>query len=129
MGRGRASDCSRLRDARGVAATVVLFPIFIALALMLVQAIAWQNDRQVVAAAADRASAAVALYGSTSGDAEAFARQRLESAGMRDVSVSIARGTAATVVTISASAPGLLLGTSITVSARATTSSERVQSL
>lgn len=118
-----------MRDERGVAATVVLFPIFMALAFMSVQAVAWQNDRQVIAAAADRASAAVALYGSTSGEAEAFARQRLESAGMRDIAVSISRGETATVVTISASAPGLLIGTSITVSASASTSSERVQPL
>lgn len=112
-----------------MAATIVLFPIFVALASMLVQAIWWQNDRQLVGAAADRASAAVALYGASSGDAETFARQRLESAGMRDVVVSIARGDAVTVVTISASAPGLLAGTSLTVSARSTISSEAVQSL
>lgn len=117
------------RDERGVAATIVLFPIFMAVTFMLAQAIWWQNHRQLVAAAADRASAAVALYGSSSGDAEAVARQRLGSAGMRDIVVSIDRGGAATVVTISAAAPGLLAGTSLTVSARAVTSSERAQQL
>lgn len=127
-GRGRSPRC-RLRDARGVAATIVLFPIFMALTFMMVQAIWWQNDRQLVAAAADRASAAVALYGSSGAEAETIARQRLEAAGLREISVSISGGADVTVVTISAAAPGLLGGTSITVSASATTSSERVQQL
>jgi Flp pilus assembly protein TadG len=111
-------------DQRGVAATIVLFPVFAAMVFMFVQAAFWQTDRQIVSAAADRASAAVALYGSSSGDAERVARSQLESAGLRDVSVSIERGAGATVVVISGRAPGLLPGMSATVSARSVTPTE-----
>ena len=111
-------------DDRGVAATVVLFPIFAAVTFMLVQGVFWQNDRQVVAAAADRASAAVALFGSSPGDAEAAARTQLASAGLEDITVAIARGTEATTVTINGRAPGLLAGMSVAVSARSVTPSE-----
>ena len=111
-------------DDRGVAATVVLFPIFAAVTFMLVQAVFWQNDRQLVAAAADRASAAVALFDSSEGDAEAVALAQLASAGLEDVTVAISRGTEATTVTIRGRAPGLLSGMSVAVSARSVTPSE-----
>lgn len=114
----------RLRDDRGVAATIVLFPIFAACVFMLVQGAMWQTDRQVASAAADRASQAVALYGSSAGDAQSAAIGQLQSAGLRDVSVSISRGTDLTVVEVSGNAPGLLSGTSVTVSARSVTPSE-----
>lgn len=115
---------TRLGDDRGVAAAIVLFPIFAASVFMLVQAVFWQNDRQIASAAADRASAAVALYGSSPGDAEAVAVQQMSAAGLRDVSVSISRGADVTVVEVSGTAPGLLNGMSITVTARAVTPSE-----
>lgn len=111
-------------DDRGVAATVVLFPVFAALTFMLVQAVFWQNDRQLVAAAADRASAAVALYGSSPGEAEAAARRQLESAGLEDIAVTVARGERSTTVTVSGRAPGLLAGMSVTVSAHSVTPTE-----
>lgn len=113
-----------LRDERGVAATIVLFPLFAACVFMFVQAVFWQNDRQVASAAADRASAAVALYGSSSGEAQAMAVQQMTAAGLRDVSVSVSRGADATVVEVSGTAPGLLSGMSITVTARSVTPSE-----
>ena len=114
----------RSTDDRGVAATIVLFPLFAAATFMVVQAAFWQNDRQVAAAAADRASAAVALYGSSAGEAEAVAREQLASAGLRDVEVAVSRGADATTVTVSATAPGLLAGMSVTVSARSVTPTE-----
>lgn len=104
---------------------MVLFPLFAAVVFMAIQAMWWQNDRQVAAAAADRASAAVALYGATTGEAEAAAFESMSSAGLTNVSVSISRGADATVVVVSGTAPGILKGMSVTVTARSVTSSER----
>lgn len=123
MTRGRGHD-AWLRDDRGVAATIVLFPIFAAVVFMFVQGAMWQTDRQVATAAADRASQAVALYGSSSGDAQSAAVTQMQSAGIRDVSVSISRGADVTVVEVSGTAPGLLTGMSVTVTARSVTPTE-----
>ena len=87
VGRGRASDCSRLRDA-GVAATVVLFPIFIALALMLVQAIAGRTTGRCRRAADPRRSGGA--FG-RSGDARGLPGSAWSRQACGDVSVSIAR--------------------------------------
>ena len=38
----------RWRDPRGVAATIVLFPIFVAVTFMFVQGVYWQLDRQSI---------------------------------------------------------------------------------
>ena len=59
---------------------------------MLVQAVFWQNDRQVAPSAADRASAAVALYGLAGRRTPRRPLWPSASAGLRDVSVSISRG-------------------------------------
>jgi hypothetical protein len=108
-----------------VAATIVLFPVFFAVLFMMVQAIWWQTGRQAAANAADRASAAVALHGYPVGEAEAVAVRQLEATGLRDVSVSISRGGESTVVVVDATAPGILQGTSIRVTARSVTPTER----
>jgi hypothetical protein len=115
----------RLADERGVAATIVLFPVFFAVLFMMVQAIWWQAGRQAAANAADRTSAAVALHGYPVGEAAAVAVRQLEATGLRDVSVSISRGGEATVVVVDATAPGILQGTSIRVTARSVTPTER----
>ena len=111
----------RLGDGRGGAATIVLFPLFAIVTFMFTQAIMWQHDRQIMSAAADRASTAVALYGASSGDAQAQLVDRLAEAGIGDVSVSISRGTNETVVEISGDAPGILVGTSSRIAARSVT--------
>ena len=56
-----------MTDDRGVAAAIVLFPMFAAVVFMFVNGAMWQLDRQVATAAADRASQAVALHGSSVG--------------------------------------------------------------
>jgi hypothetical protein len=119
-------DCRlRLRgDERGVAATIVLFPIFAAVVFMFVNAVFWQQGRQIAAEAADRASQSVALYGYSLGRAESVAVAQLTAAGLEDVSVSISRGAEATTVVVSAQADGLLPGMSVTVAARSVTPSE-----
>ena len=47
-----------MNDERGVAAAIVLFPMFAAVVFMFVNGAMWQLDRQVATAAADRASQA-----------------------------------------------------------------------
>ena len=116
---------ARLRDDRGVVATaIVLFPIFAVVVFMFVQGAFWQLDVQAARAAADKASEAAAMYGHSSGSAEALAVQQMQSAGIRDIAVSISRGDDFTVVDVSGSAPGLLPGMSIRVSAHSVTPSE-----
>jgi len=120
-----SSAWRRLRDdERGVAATIVLFPLFAVVTFMFVQAILWQHDRQVAAAVADRASTAVALYGATSGSAQTDAVEDLSSAGMKNVTVNITRGDTITVVDVSGDAPGILIGTSARITARSETPTE-----
>jgi hypothetical protein len=112
------------RDERGIAATIVLFPLFAVAAFSAVQAISWQHDRQLAAAAADRASSAIALYDTDAGRAVGEAESRLERAGMRNVTVTVTRTEDLTIVEISGDAPGILIGTSVRVHARSVTPTE-----
>lgn len=118
----------RCGDDRGMAATIVLFPLFAVAVFAMVQGILWQNQRQVAAAAADAASAAVALYGASPDTARADAIGQLRSAGLREVSVSISRDEAFTTVEVSGVAPGIIAGTAVTVTARSVTPSEGYRS-
>ena len=113
-----------MTDERGVAATIVLFPMFAAAVFMLVNGAMWQLDRQVATAAADRASQAVALYGSSVGAAHSVAVAQMESAGIEDISVSISRGADSTTVSVSGTSPGLLSGMTVTVRATSVTPTE-----
>jgi len=116
-----------VRDERGTAATILLFPVFVVVTFMFIQALMWQHERQMAASVADRAASAVALYGSSPGTAQAEAVAELREAGLRQVRVSITRGVDETVVRVSGTAPGILIGTSSTVSARSSTPTERFQ--
>ena len=109
---------------RGVAATIVLFPIFVAVTFMFVQGVYWQLDRQVAVAAADRASEAVAMYGSSAGRPRPSPSSRWNRPASSDVSVSVSRGSDMTTVTVSGTSPGIIAGTSVHVSARSVTPSE-----
>ena len=115
---------SAWRDRRGVAATIVLFPIFVTVTFTFVQGVCWQLDRQMATAAADRASEAVAMYGSSPGAAQAVAVAQMESAGIENIAVSISRGAAFTTVEVSGTSPGIIAGMSMHVHARAVTPSE-----
>ena len=114
----------RLGDDRGVAAAIVLFPLFVSLVFMLAQAAWWQTDRQAARAAADHVSSAVALFGAGEGDAVGEGTEIMASAGLRDISISVSKGGTSTVVEVSATAPGLLPGTSVRVHARSVAASE-----
>jgi len=115
-------------DEHGVAATIVLFPLFAVVAFMFVQTIAWQHDRNLAASTADRTSTAVALYGAATTDAHADAVSELRSAGIRNVTVSIDRNDDVTVVEIDGTAPGILIGTSARIHARSVTPTDRFDS-
>lgn len=114
----------RVRDDRGTAASIVLFPLFAVVAFVFVQAAFWQQDRQLTIAAADRASAAVALYGSDPGQATSEAVERLERSGMTNVIVTITSRPGTTIVVVTGSAPGILIGTSSTLTATSVTPNE-----
>ena len=108
-----------------MAATIVLFPLFAVVTFAFVQAISWQNDRQLANWAADQASSAVALYGTATSSAQADAAARLRTAGLDNVTVSISRGADVTVVEINGDAPGILVGTSARIHARSVVPTER----
>jgi Flp pilus assembly protein TadG len=114
----------RIRDDRGTAASIVLFPLFAVVAFVFVQAAFWQQDRQLTTAAADRASAAVALYGSDPSQAQSEAVERLERSGMTNVVVTITAGLDTTTVIVTGTAPGILVGTSSTLTATSVTPNE-----
>jgi hypothetical protein len=115
---------SRITDDRGAVASILLFPVFAVCALLLVQGVFWQQDRTVASSAADRASAAIALYNASPDDAEAEAIARMSTAGMVNVTVSISRDANLTVVVVTGKSHGLLPFTSSTVSARSVTPTE-----
>ena len=114
----------RRDDDRGIAAAIVLFPIFAAVVFMFVNGAMWQLDRQVATAAADRASQAVALHGSSGSAARSVAIKQMAAAGMEDIAVNISRGADFTTVSVSGKSPGLLSGMTVTVSATSVTPSE-----
>jgi Flp pilus assembly protein TadG len=115
----------RRDDRGGVAATVVLFPLFAVVAFVFVQAMLWQRDRDLAAAATDRASAAIALYDAAPAGAHDELETTLRSLGLENVSVSVDRGGDVTVVEASGDAPGILIGTSVRVHARSVTPTDR----
>jgi hypothetical protein len=108
-----------------MAATIVLFPLFAMVTFAFVQAVSWQHDRQLANWAADRASAAVALYGTPPSSAETDATDRLRRAGMDNITVSISRGADVTVVEINGDSAGILIGTSAHIHARSVVPTER----
>lgn len=114
-----------LSDDRGTVGAIVLFPVFAICALVLVQGVFWQQDRTVASSAANKASAAVALYDASSGDAQTLAEDRVRAAGMRDVTVSISRDANFTTVTITARSHGLLPFTASTITATSVTPTDR----
>ena len=113
-----------MTDDRGVAAAIVLFPIFAAVVFMFVNGAMWQLDRQVATAAADRASQAVALHGSSVGAAQSVAVEQMAAAGIKDIAIDVSRGADFTTVSVSGRSPGLLAGMTVTVSATSVTPTE-----
>jgi Flp pilus assembly protein TadG len=115
----------RRDDRGGVAATIILFPLFAVVAFMFVQVMLWQRDRDLASAAADRASSAIALYDAGPAGVQGELESSLRSIGLRNVAVSVSRGADTTVVEVSGDAPGILIGTSVRVHARSVTPTNR----
>ncbi len=115
----------RRDDRGGVAATIVLFPLFAVVAFVFVQAMLWQRDRDLAAAATDRASSAIALYDAAPTGAQDELEGALRSLGLENVAVSVDRRDDVTVVEASGDAPGILIGTSVRVHARSVTPTDR----
>ena len=98
--------------------------MFAAAVFMFVNGAMWQLDRQVATAAADRASQAIALHGSSVGAARSVAVEQMAAAGIEDISVSVSRGAEFTTVSVSGKSPGLLSGMTVTVRATSVTPTE-----
>ena len=112
-------------DDRGVAAAIVLFPMFAAVVFMFVNGAMWQLDRQVATAAADRASQAVALHGSSVGAARSVAVEQMAAAGIEDISVRSPEAPTSRRCPCRASRRDCLSGMTVTVSATSVTPDRR----
>ena len=117
-----------LGDDRGATslAVALLTPVFVMLLFAAVQATLWGHARTEARVAARDAAAQVARFDASPGDAQASAQARLAGSPMSGVSVSIANGTDLVVVTITATAPGIIIGTSRPISVTEAVPVERI---
>jgi hypothetical protein len=93
-------------------AVALLTPVFVVLLFAAVQATLWGHARTEARVAARDAAAQVARFDASPGDAEASAAARLAGSPMTGVAVSITSGAELVIVTITATAPGIIVGTS-----------------
>lgn len=126
--RSQTTIADRLRDDRGATslAVAVLAPVFVVLLFAAVQATLWGHARTEARVAARDAAAQVARFDASPGDAVASAQARLADSPMSGVNVSIAGGRELVVVTITASAPGIIIGTSRPISVTEAVPVERI---
>lgn len=119
---------TRFDDDRGATslAVALLTPVFVVLMFAAVQAALWGHARTVARVAAHDAAAQVARFDARDGDAQASARARLAGTSMSDVAVSINNGVDLVVVTVTATAPGIIVGTSRPISVTAAVPVERI---
>jgi len=113
----------RFIDEAGVATTaalVLLFPMLLVLMLGVVQAVMWQHSREQTTATAQGAAASVARYGTPIGDARVAATRDLARNGtLHDVTVAVARDGGNVVVTVHATASGIIAGTHVGITVTA----------
>ncbi len=119
---------ARLRDDRGATslAVALLTPVFVVLLFAAVQATLWGHARTEARVAARDAAAQVARFDASPGDARASAVARLAGSPMTGVDVSISNGAELVVVTITATAPGIIVGTSRPISVTEAVPVERI---
>ena len=112
--RARPTLAHRCSDDRGATslAVAILTPVFVVLMFAAVQATLWGHARTEARVAARDAAAQVARFDASAGDAVASVRARLADSPMTGVDVSISGGAELVVVTITATAPGIIVGTS-----------------
>jgi Flp pilus assembly protein TadG len=115
-------------DERGATSLTValLTPVFVVLLFAAVQATLWGHARTEARVAARDAAAQVARFDASPGDAQASAQARLAGSPMSGVNVSIANGADLVVVTITATAPGIIVGTSRPISVTEAVPVERI---
>jgi Flp pilus assembly protein TadG len=126
-----AADSTRdssWRDDRGSASLSValLAPIFIVLMFAAVQAAMWGHARTEARVAASDAAAQVARFSASSGAAQASVQARLSSRPLTNVAVSITNTGDVVVVTVTADAPGIIIGTSRPISVTEAVPVERI---
>lgn len=111
---------SRLRGDRGSAtslAVVLLTPVFVVLAFAAFQAALWSHARTEARVVARDTAALVARSGVEAGDARASATAVLEAdTDLRNVVVSVDTSPGLVAVTVTADAPGIIRGTSTSLS-------------
>jgi Flp pilus assembly protein TadG len=119
---------ARLRDDRGATslAVALLTPVFVVLLFAAVQATLWGHARTEARVAARDAAAQIARFDASPGDARVSAVARLAGSPMTGVDVSISNGAELVVVTITATAPGIIVGTSRPISVTEAVPVERV---
>lgn len=119
---------SRLDDDRGATslAVALLTPVFVVLLFAAVQATLWGHARTEARVAARDAAAQVARFDAGPSDARASAQARLARSPMTTVEVSITTGAEVVVVTITATAPGIIVGTSRPISVTEAVPVERI---
>ncbi len=113
----------RLSGDRGAATSLsvaLLTPVLVVLAFAAVQAALWSHARTEARVVARDTAALVARSGAAPGDAGASATAALDGeASLSDVTVTVTQAGGVVIVTIRASAPGIIRGTSAPVSVTA----------
>ena len=124
----RPASTKRLGNDRGATslAVALLTPVFVVLLFAAVQATLWGHARTEARVAARDAAAQVARFDASPDDAQASAQARLAGSPMTAVNVSIASGPEMVVVTITATAPGIVVGTSRPISVTEAVPVERI---
>lgn len=120
----------RCRDDRGSSslAAALLAPVFVVLLFAAFQAAMWGHARTEARVAASNAAAQVARFGANSGAAEASIRRTLADSPLTDVRVSISPpGSDPVVVTVTARAQGIIIGTSRPISVTTAIPLEQIQ--
>jgi Flp pilus assembly protein TadG len=119
---------SSRRDDRGSASLSValLAPVFIVLMFAAVQAAMWGHARTEARVAASDAAAQVARFEASSGAAQASVQARLSGRPLTNIAVSIANTGDVVVVTVTADAPGIIIGTSRSISVTEAVPVERI---
>jgi len=110
----------RLSGDSGAATSLsvaLLTPLFVVLAFAAFQAALWSHAKTEARVVARDTAALIARSGVAPGDAQASAATVLEAdTDLRGVRVSVAVSNGVVAVTITADAPGILIGTSTSVS-------------
>uniref|UniRef100_UPI0011D2AEF3 TadE/TadG family type IV pilus assembly protein n=1 Tax=Ilumatobacter nonamiensis TaxID=467093 RepID=UPI0011D2AEF3 len=107
-------------------AVALLTPVFVVLLFAAVQATLWGHARTEARVAARDAAAQVARFDASAGDASASVQTRLADSTMTGVDVSISAGAEMIVVTVTATAPGIIIGTSRPISVTEAVPVERI---